>query len=183
LQGFLTALRVTFCSEDFGIEELDRGRSLSRAERVLTDLSFAIDGNRLTPRHVSVDFPEVEEMKEGIGEIRIAFTMALPDGGDDRRFVFENHHQRPIAAYLVNCLTPRDRNIRVIAQDRNEEQSFYQLDYVQAGERSEPQYLKWWSGVRRWNGWPGAALLSLFAGVILLSGRDEWRQAYSWTRE
>jgi len=139
------------------------------AERVLTDLSFAINGNRLTPRLVSVNFPEVEEMKEGIGEIRIAFTMALPGGGRDRRFVFENHHQRPIAAYLVNCLTPRDRNIRVIAQDRNEEQSFYQLDYVQAGERSEPQYLKWWSGVRGWNGWPGAALLSLFGGVILLS--------------
>jgi hypothetical protein len=140
------------------------------AERVLADLSLTVDGHRLTPRLVSVDFPEVAEMKEGLGEIRIAFTAALPGGGRDRRLVFENHHQRPIAAYLVNCLTPRDRNIRVTAQNRNEDQSFYQLDYLQAGERSEPPYLKWWSGgVRGWNGWPGAAALSLFIGAILLS--------------
>jgi hypothetical protein len=139
------------------------------AERVLADLSLTVDGNRLTPRLVSMDFPEVEEMKEGVGEIRIAFTAALPGGGRNRRLVFEDHHQSRIAAYLVNCLTPRDRNIRVILQNRNEDQSFYQLDYVQAGERSEPQYLEWWSGARGWNGWPGAAALSLFAGVILLS--------------
>ena len=139
------------------------------AEHVLADLSLTVDGHRLTPRLVSVDFPEVEEMKEGVGEIRIAFTAALPNGGSNRRLVFENHHQSRIAAYLVNCLTPRERNIRVIAQNRNEDQSFYQLDYVQAGEHPEPPYLKWWSGVRRWTGWPVAAALSLFAGAILLS--------------
>ena len=136
------------------------------AERVLADLSLTVDGNRLTPRLVSVDFPEVEEMKEGLGEIRIVFAADLPRSGTNRRLVLENHHQNPIAAYLVNCLTPRDRNIRVIAQNRNEDQSFYQLDYVQAEESSEPLYLKWWSGV---GGWMAAAVLSLFAGVLLLS--------------
>jgi len=139
------------------------------AEHVLADLSLTVDGHRLTPRLVSVDFPEVEEMKAGLGEIRIAFTAALSNGGSNRRLVFENHHQRRIAAYLVNCLTPRDQNIRVTAQNRNEDQSFYQLDYVQAGERSEPLYLKWRPSLRGWNGWPVAAALSLFAGVILLS--------------
>ena len=139
------------------------------AERVLADLSLTVDGNRLKPRLVSVDFPEIEEMKEGVGEIRIAFTAALPAGGPNRSLVFKNHHQSPIAAYLVNCLTPRDRNIRVLAQNRNEDQSFYQLDYVQAEERSEPLFLKWWSGLRGWNGWPLAAAFSLFAGVLLLS--------------
>src|SRR5271166_3394524 len=139
------------------------------AERVLADLSLTVDGHRLTPRLVSVDFPEVEEMKEGVGEIRIAFTAALSAGGRNRTLVFENHHQSRIAAYLVNCLTPRDRNIRVIAQNRNQDQSFYQLDYLQAGEHPEPPYLKWWSGLRGWNGWPAAAALSLFAGVLLLA--------------
>jgi hypothetical protein len=139
------------------------------AERVLADLLLTVDGNRLTPRLVSVDFPEVEEMKEGIGEIRIAFTAPLPGGVRNRRLVFENHHQSRIAAYLVNCLTPRDRSVRVIAQNRNEDQSCYQLNYVQAGERSESRVLKWWSGIPGWNRWPVAAALSLFAGVILTS--------------
>jgi hypothetical protein len=139
------------------------------AERVLGDLSLTVDGHGLTPRLVSVDFPEVEQIKEGLGEIRIAFTAALPNGSSNRTLVFENHHQSQIAAYLVNCLTPRDRNIRVLAQNRNENQSFYQLDYVQIGERSEPLNLQWWSLVRGWNGWPVAAALSWFAGLLLLS--------------
>jgi hypothetical protein len=138
------------------------------AERVLGDLSLTVDGHRSIPRLVSVELPEIEEMKEGLGEIRIAFTAALPSGGRNRQLIFENHHQHQIAAYQVNCLTPRDRDIRVTAQNRNEDQSFYRLDYVQAAELefSEPLQRKWWPGVR---GWPGASALSLFAGIMLLS--------------
>jgi hypothetical protein len=71
--------------------------------------------------------------KEGLGEIQIEFSATLPRGGPNRRLVLENRHQRRIAAYLVNCLVPRDPDIRIVAQDRNEQQSVYRLDYVQAG--------------------------------------------------
>jgi HupE / UreJ protein len=120
------------------------------AERVLRDLSLTVDGNRLPPRLVSVDLPGTGEMKEGLGEIHIEFTADLPSDGPNQRLIFENHHQSRIAAYLVNCLVPRDRNIRVIAQDRNETQSYYQLDYVQIASGSDPLSLKSWLGVRRW---------------------------------
>jgi hypothetical protein len=141
------------------------------AQRVLSDLSLAVDGYRLTPRLVSVDFPEIEQMKDGLGEIRIAFKAALPAGGPNRTLVFENHHQSQIAAYLVNCLTPHDRNIRVIAQNRNENQSFYQVDYVQTSQRPASLYDKWWPAVRASNGWPIAAVLSAFAALPLLLWR------------
>ncbi len=71
-------------------------------------------------------------MREGRGEIQLEFNADVPSGGPNRRLIFENHHQRRIAAYLVNCLVPRDLDIRVTAQNRNYRQSFYQLDYVQA---------------------------------------------------
>ncbi len=103
------------------------------AERVLHDVSLSIDGNRLKPRLLSVDFPSIEQMKEGLGEIRINFSADLPAGGAKRKLVIENHHQNRISAYLVNCLAPGDRDIRVVAQNRNENQSLYELDYVQAG--------------------------------------------------
>jgi hypothetical protein len=48
----------------------------------------------------------------------------------------------------VNCLVPQDRDIQVIAQNRNENQSFYQLDYVQAGGGSDALALRWWSSLR-----------------------------------
>jgi hypothetical protein len=112
------------------------------AEQVLRDLSLFVDGHRLTPRMVSVEFPKVEEMREGLGEIKIEFSADLPSGGTNRTLIFENHHQSRIAAYLVNCLVPRDKDIHVTAQNRNELQSFYQLEYVQAGARSDSSPLR-----------------------------------------
>ena len=40
---------------------------------VLRDVSLTIDGERLHPRLVSVRFPGIEEMKEGLGEIQLEF--------------------------------------------------------------------------------------------------------------
>ncbi len=80
------------------------------------------------------------------GEIQIEFSANLPAGGSNRKLVFENHHQSRIAAYL-NCLVPRDPNIRILAQNRNENQSFYELSYVQAEAGSVPRTSStWWSG-------------------------------------
>jgi hypothetical protein len=104
-------------------------------------------------------------MKAGLGEIRIEFSADLPFGGANRRIVFENHHQSRIAAYQVNCLVPRDPNIRIIAQHRNYLQSLYQLEYVQAGVQSNSLLLQSWSGDRAWL---GAVALLLFARFALL---------------
>src|SRR5208282_5312747 len=122
------------------------------AERVLGDMSLTVDGKSLKPRLVSVDFPQVEEMKEGVGEIHIEFTADLPRGGANRKLVFENHHQTRIAAYLVNCLVPSDPDIRIIAQNRNVDQSLYQLEYAQSGGRSEALVVKRWPNFRGWTG-------------------------------
>lgn len=105
------------------------------AERVLRDLSLTIDGDRLRLRLVSSKFAKTEEMKEGRGDIELEFDADVPRGGPNRRLIFENQHQRRIAAYLVNCLVPRDPDIRVTAQNRNYRQSYYRLDYAQAGGR------------------------------------------------
>jgi hypothetical protein len=135
------------------------------AERVLRDLSLSVDGHILKPRLVSVDFPTTEEMKEGLGEIQIEFSADLPRGGSNRKLIFENHHQSRIAAYLVNCLVPRDKNIRITAQNRNENQSFYELNYAQAGGRPDLLSSRWWSGV---SASLGTVALLLFAGIALV---------------
>lgn len=119
------------------------------ALRVLRDLSLSVDGSPLTPRLISVEFPQIGQIKEGLGEIRIEFSADLPRGGVNRKLIFESHHESKIAAYLMNCLVPRDRDIRVVAQNRNENQSLYELDYVQAGGPSDAlSFSRWWSGVR-----------------------------------
>jgi hypothetical protein len=125
------------------------------AARVLSDLRLAIDEQPLTLRLVSMRFPSVGEMKEGNGGIRLEFEARLPRGGGDRRLVFENRHQNRIGAYLVNCLVPRDPDLRIVAQKRNYTQSVYRVDYVQAG-------VGWWTVDRAWMGGVGLVLLARF---------------------
>ncbi|MBV8843308.1 MAG: hypothetical protein JO307_10910 [Bryobacterales bacterium] len=137
------------------------------AGRVLRDAYLAIDGHPLTPRMVSARFPTIEDMKEGIGQIKIEFDAGLPREGQHRRLTFENHHQDRIAAYQVNCLVPRDPDIRVIAQNRNYSQSVYELDYSQAGVASEPLA----------KGMLGAAALLLFARVLWIWRKRDYRVA------
>jgi hypothetical protein len=115
---------------------ISRAEQQAYAEHVLHDLSLTAEGNRLSPRIVAVEFPQVQAMKEGLGEIRIELSADLPRGGTNRTLVLVNAHQSRIAAYLVNCLVPRDPDIRIVAQNRNEEQSVYRLDYVVGSSRA-----------------------------------------------
>jgi hypothetical protein len=112
-----------------GVISVDEQRAY--AWRVLHDLSLSLDGQPLTARLVSAHFPKIEEMKDGVGEMQIEFEADLPRRGTKRKLVFENHHLSGISAYLANCLMPRDRDIRVTAQNRNENQSFYAVEYTQ----------------------------------------------------
>ena len=118
-------------------------------DRVLRDLLLKIDGRPLRPHLLSMQFPTIEEMKEGRGEIRIEFDADLPAGGSSRKLTFENHHQSRIAAYQVNCLVPRDPDIRIVAQKRNYSQSFYELDFEQAGSRTDLLNFGWLSGAQK----------------------------------
>ncbi len=118
------------------------------AQRVLGDLSLTLDGKPLHPRLDLAVFPPIEEMKQGLGEIQIVFTADLPPGGPHRTLVLEDHHQTRNAAYLVNVLVPSDPDIRLGSQTRNQQQSFYQLEYVQAGIPLAPASGPSWTSVR-----------------------------------
>ena len=89
------------------------------AERVLHDLSLKIDDRPLTPKLLSAEFPTIEQMRNGLGEMRMEIEAGLPAGGAHRKLTFENHHESGIAAYQANCLVPRDPDIRILTQNRN----------------------------------------------------------------
>jgi HupE / UreJ protein len=112
------------------------------AQRVLSELSLTIDGERLKPQLASANFPQIQEMRDGVGEIHVEYTAELPSGGPDRKLVLENHNQTQRAVYLVNALASSDPAISIVAQKRNAVQSTYELDYTQAGGSSRAG---WWS--------------------------------------
>ncbi|HEY3840550.1 MAG TPA: hypothetical protein VGL72_28455 [Bryobacteraceae bacterium] len=138
------------------------------AGRVLRDLSLTVDGVRLRLWLISWKFPDVREMKEGLGQIQIELAAEPPAGGLHRSLVFENRHHARIAAYLVNCLVPRDPDIRITTQNRNYEQSSYRVDYDQAGAPVTSLSPAWLSSGSSWLA--GMALLFLTRFILV------WRQ-------
>jgi hypothetical protein len=145
---------------------------LAYAQLMLRDLSITVDGKSVRPTLLSQTFPPLDELKQGLGEIHIDFTVALPPGGPQRKIVIENHHQNAISAYLVNCLVPSDPTIRVLAQNRNESQSFYQLDYAQLTASSTPVFSKTWSTLRTWTNSVGVASLFRLGMRHIAEGTD-----------
>lgn len=120
------------------------------AARVVRDLSFTIDGAHLQPRLISIKFSDIAQLKEGQGEIQLELDADLPRGGLDRKLIFENHHESRMSAYLVNSLVPRDPDIRIKAQNRNYQQSYYQLDYAQVGLHLGPFSFARWPNALSW---------------------------------
>jgi hypothetical protein len=120
------------------------------ADQVRRDLTVTVDGNAVQLRLLSATFPTVEAMKEGLGDVVLDFDIRLPSGGPHHKLIFENHHERKIGAYLVNCFFPRDPAISVTTQTRNYQQSFYQLDYSVTEVRPSGLPFISWTALRSW---------------------------------
>jgi HupE/UreJ protein len=142
------------------------------AQRVLGDLSITVDGAPARPTFVSQKFSAIEQMKEGLGEIQIEFTVDLRRSGPQHRIIFVNHHENGISAYLVNCLVPRDPRIRILSQNRNENQSFYQLDYAQVDSGSDAAPWQRRTGIRGWVGAVGFASIFRLGMRHIAEGTD-----------
>lgn len=108
------------------------------ARSVLHDLTLSMNGRRVTPEIVSIQFPSVDLMKEGLGEIQLALRVPIAKNSPLQKFVLENHHQRAISAYLVNCLKPQDPSLNIVSQRRSADQSHYELEYESLPRRNPP---------------------------------------------
>ena len=69
-------------SDGDGVYSDDEERAY--AQRVLGDLSIAIDGQTVRPKLLSWSYPEPAQMRAGIGEIHIEYEVDLPLGGPSR---------------------------------------------------------------------------------------------------
>jgi HupE / UreJ protein len=114
------------------------------AEAVLADLQLEEDGSRLPLQLISTTFPSVELMKQGTGEIELRFSARLAAASGEHQLTFANHHQNDISVYLVNSLVPQNKNLQLESQNRNQNQSFYQVTLTDASGAAPKGFT--WSG-------------------------------------
>jgi hypothetical protein len=100
------------------------------AQRVLKDIRVGLDEKALTPSAVDTSFPTLEDVRKGMGVIRLKATVrigSLPAG--KHVLTLTNSHLSAISVYLVNALVPKDRAIKITKQTRDELQKNYRLEF------------------------------------------------------
>lgn len=100
------------------------------AELLLKDIRVGLDEKVLAMRVVDTSFPRLDEIKGGLGVIRINATASvgpLPTG--KHALSLTNAHLPMISVYLVNALVPKDPAIKIARQTRDELQRSYHLEF------------------------------------------------------
>jgi hypothetical protein len=97
--------------------------------RVIREVGLTIDGQAAPLSFRESSFPKVEEMRQGLGTIRLKLRTSRT--GHELRF--ENRHLPQISAYLVNCLAAPGDGLTVAHQERDELQKSIRFDYVFEG--------------------------------------------------
>ena len=99
-------------------------------QRILYNLVLRIDGTDQLFSMVDDQFPTLEEMEAGEGAIRLNLTAHVPARwSGHHRVYFENDNDSLMGAYLMNVMTPDNKDIHILAQDRDLIQRRYTLDY------------------------------------------------------
>lgn len=116
------------------------------SQHVLDDLVIKEDGKDVSPKLVSWSFPELAQMREGLAEIHIDYSVDVLHGGRKHSLVVDNHHLNRKSVYLMNALLPNSADIHLLAQKRNQLQSSYELDY----EQTDAAQATMWEKARVW---------------------------------
>ena len=156
IPGVLVASSVINAIDSNHDAAFSEGEERAYAQRVLRELSITLDGKVVPPSLGVFSFPQPSQLRDGLGEIHIDYSIDLPLGGPDRTLTLVNQHLRAKSVYLVNVLAPRDGDVTIINQKRNQQQSAYELDFQQAQQKKRSS----WSAFRSWSS--GLQLSGLF---------------------
>jgi hypothetical protein len=112
-------------------------------QRVLRDVELAVNGVNTPLTSTNLQFPTRQEMREGLGTIRLTLAAATTLKADShQQLYFRNNHLPELGVYLVNALVPTAREVKIGAQERDSLQRELRLSFdVSALDTKTP--LRW----------------------------------------
>ena len=137
------------------------------AVRVVREVELRVDGRPTSLALIESTFPAVEEMRQGLGTIRLRLRASRVDGyAAIHELRFENRHLPQVSVYLVNCLAAPGDGLMVARQERDEAQRSMRFGYS-FGKSVEPGSA-WFTREAFWLATIGTMLL---ARIAMLSSR------------
>jgi hypothetical protein len=112
-----------------GAIDIDERRAYS--QRVLSDITLAIDGMPLALAVIDSRFPATDTMRLGESAIRMNIAGTLPElGAGPHRVHYRNTHRSDIGAYLANALVPTSDRVIITNQQRDGDQHELIIDWA-----------------------------------------------------
>jgi hypothetical protein len=125
--------------------EISSAEAEAYARLVLNSIDVAVDGRPVGLQLTSQSVPQLSDMTQGVGTIRLQASAKFARvAAGAHRVYYRNMHQANIGAYLVNALVPEDKHIQIQRQSRDYQQHELTLEYevVTSSEWSS----MWWVG-------------------------------------
>lgn len=143
---------VAVASQVFAWIDTNRDGRISQAEgesyarSVLRSVTLKADKTAAPLMLEESNFPSFEEMRAGVGIIRLRARAMIPAVYSGRHQIsFLNLHRPELSVYLVNALVPDNRSIEIRDQRRDIAQHGITLDYSVTGvdmdQRMQAVYL------------------------------------------
>jgi len=126
---------ATVAAKVFALIDTDHDGRVSDAESeryargVLDSLDFNIDGRPVPLTTVAYRFPGFEEMRLGIGVIRLSATARAPGGSGRHQLVVRNTYLPDESVYAANALAPANDLVEIDGQRRDPLQHDLIVDY------------------------------------------------------
>jgi len=127
---------VVVADQVLAVVDKDRDGRVSEAEatayaqQVLKDIRVGLDEKALTLSVVDTSFPALEDVRKGMGVIRLKAAVRIGSLTVGKHALTLTHSHLPaISVYLVNALAPKDRAIKITKQTRDELQKNYRLEF------------------------------------------------------
>ncbi len=150
--------------------EIDRDRdgrisseeARAYATRVVRDVELRVDGRTADLSLIDRSFPTLEEMRQGLGTIRLKLRASRMQGfAAAHEISFINRHLSRVSVYLVNCLAAPGDGLVVGSQTRDEAQRSIRFAY--SFGKSPDRGSAWFAREPFWLAMIGTLLLARIA--------------------
>ncbi len=114
-------------------EEISKAEGEAYAQQVLSSVTLLADGKPVPLALTEAHFPELREMNQGTGVIRLRAAGRMPAAGAGRHEVsFRNNYRPESSVYLINALVPANPRIQIADQQRDHAQHSLLMSYTVA---------------------------------------------------
>jgi nickel/cobalt transporter (NicO) family protein len=113
--------------------EISKAEGAAYARQVLSSVALLADGKAVPLALTEAHFPELREMSQGTGMIRLRAVGRMPATAAGRHEIsFRNNHRPESSVYLVNALVPANPRIQIADQQRDHAQHTLLMSYMVA---------------------------------------------------